>query len=31
VLYKVRLVTIDADAVRSEVYNINQPEPSVGS
>lgn len=31
VLYKVRLVTIDADAVRSEVYNIDQPKPSLGA
>jgi hypothetical protein len=30
VMYKVRLVTIDADAVRSEVHTITEPQPSLG-
>lgn len=29
ILYKVRMVTIDADAVKSELHIINQPQPSV--
>ena len=28
-LYKVRMVTIDADAVKSELHIINQPRPSI--
>ena len=29
IMYKVRMVTIDADAVRSEVHTINEPQPSI--
>jgi len=31
VMYKVRMVTIDAGAVRSEVHTMNQPRPSLGT
>jgi hypothetical protein len=30
IMYKMRMVTIDADAVRSEVYTVNEPRPSLG-
>ena len=30
ILYKVRMVTIDADAVRAESYTIKEPRPSLG-
>ena len=29
ILYKVRMVTIDADAVKSELHIINEPRPSI--
>ena len=29
VLYKVRMITIDADAVKSELHLINEPRPSI--